>query len=85
MNFWFKPKRFWGFFAAYYPSSWQGWLVASALTLLLALISLLIANRSQSFSDTLIGVTPFALVIFLIFDIVCIRKGEYPSWWRPRN
>ena len=24
-------------------------------------------------------------IIFLIFDLLCFRTGEYPSWWRKKK
>jgi len=33
-------------------------------------------------SDTLISFAPWAISILIIFDFLCFRFGEYPSWWR---
>ena len=81
-RYWFRPKRFWGWFAAYYPTSWQGWLITLVLAALLVKVFWLVDQHSHSGSDTLIGVAPWAMIIFLIFDLLCFRTGEYPAWWR---
>ena len=80
--YWFKPKQFWGIFAAYYPVTWQGWL--ATFLFFAAAVSAFIAvdARSHSASDTLIGVAPTLIILMLIFDIISFRTGEYPSWWR---
>ncbi len=80
-RYWFRPKRFWKFFAAYYPSSWQGWVVTAVLCAALVLAFLRVDSNSHSASDTLLGVAPYAIAILLIFDLLCFRTGEYPSWW----
>lgn len=82
-HYWFRPKRFWKWFAAYYPTSWQGWIVTFALTALLVAVFLKVDRASHSASDTLLGVAPFAITILLAFDLFCFRTGEYPSWWTP--
>ncbi|MEK7193296.1 MAG: hypothetical protein AAB652_00735 [Patescibacteria group bacterium] len=84
-NYWFRPKRFWRWFAAYYPASWQGWIATLVLAALLVAGFLIIDSRSHSGSDTLLGVAPFVIAIFLVFDLLCFRMGEYPSWWKKRN
>lgn len=81
-TYWFRPKRFWNWFAAYYPVSWQGWLVFA-----LALVPLIYGFRSadrysHSASDTLINFTPWFLGTALVLDFITRRKGEFPSWWR---
>ena len=85
MNYWFKPKQFWKWFAAYYPVSWQGWVV----TLLAAVSFLAVLARadreSHSVSDTFYGAFPGAVIVLLVFDLISFRTGEYPSWWRKRG
>lgn len=82
MKYWFRPKRFWNWFAAYYPSSVEGWAVTISLIVFAVVIFLHIDKNSHSVSDTLISFTPWVLAFFVIFDLFCFRKGEYPSWWR---
>lgn len=81
-HYWFKPARFWGIFAAYYPATQEGWLItASALGALIA--SFIWADaRAHSASDTLISFAAPAIVILVIFDLISFRTGEYPHWWK---
>ena len=82
--YWFKPKRFWGWFAPYYPVSWQGWgialffLVREAETAgacprvvqpLLYSEFVMIDSRSHSVSDTLYGISFWFVLTFILFDI----------------
>lgn len=85
MRYWFRPQKFFKYFAAYYPTSWQGWVVTIVLVVALMRIFVAVDVPSHSISDTLINFAPFAVIIFLIFDLLCFRKGEYPSWWRDRT
>jgi len=82
MRYWFKPKRFFKWFAFYVPSSLRGWIVTIILILFAAVSFLFIDNRSHSSSDTILNFTPWAIIIMLIFDMLCFRFGEYPSWWK---
>lgn len=84
MKHWFRPKRFLGWFAFYYPSSWQGWVVTLVLLVIFIKLFILADSDSHSVSDTLINFAPWAIAIFLIFDLACFRFGEYPSWWRQK-
>jgi hypothetical protein len=79
--YWFKPKRFWGVFAAYYPVTGAGWLTTILLAAVAVAIFLHADARSHSVSDTLIGAAPGLIIVFLIFDLITFRTGEYPSWW----
>lgn len=81
-HYWFRPKRFWRWFAAYYPTAWQGWVVTLVLAFALIFIFVAVDRSSHSASDALFGVAPYAIAILLIFDLLCFRTGEYPSWWR---
>ncbi len=83
--FWFKPARFWKWFAAYYPASWQGWLVTLIIGSAAVYIFTLVDARSHSGSDTLMNFAPWAIILGLIFDLICFRTGEYPAWWRRRG
>ncbi|MFZ2621433.1 MAG: hypothetical protein WAX37_02940 [Minisyncoccia bacterium] len=84
-KYWFKPKRFWKFFAAYYPVSWQGWLISLILLTFLIKIFILIDLQSHSGSDTLIAFTPYLLITFIMFDWLCFKKGLYPFWWKNKR
>lgn len=85
MKYWFKPARFWKWFAAYYPSSWQGWLITILLLIFGTYIFCSIDARSHSVSDTLIAFSPWVIALGLLFDMFCFRTGEYPKWWRRRE
>ncbi len=80
--YWFRPKRFWGYFAFYYPSSKEGWIITLVLVVSASEIFLFIDGRSHSVSDTLIGFAPWGVVMAALFDLLCFRFGEYPSWWK---
>ena len=79
-NYWFRPKKFWKIFAAYYPASWQGWLVSLIAAGILVCLFVFADQRSHSVSDTLISFTPGAVAVLLAVDLICFRTGEYPSW-----
>ena len=81
-QYWFKPARFWKWFACYYPVSISGWIATIVLTFALIKSFILVDAFSHSSSDTLISFAPWAIGIFLFFDFLCFRFGEYPSWWR---
>lgn len=72
-NYWFKPKRFWKVCAAYYPVSWQGFVITIGLLLLGFGWYWLAANQISYW----IGLTLLALT----FDLFCLQTGEYPHWW----
>ena len=82
MKYWFKPARFWKWFACYYPSSWQGWGITLFLGAILVGVFLKIDQQSHSGSDTLIRFAPWFIAIGLLFDVLCFRTGLYPSWWK---
>ena len=82
MVFWFKPARFWNWFAFYYPASWQGWVATIILAVIFVALFLFTDSNSHSGGDTLISFAPWAISILIIFDFLCFRFGEYPSWWR---
>jgi uncharacterized membrane protein AbrB (regulator of aidB expression) len=75
--YWFKPKRFWKVFAAYYPVSWQGFLV-TVVTLLVALALCVVVVSPLIYLLAL-------MILGFIFDLICVRTGEYPSWWKKRG
>jgi hypothetical protein len=83
-SFWFRPARFWKWFAFYYPVSKEGW-IATIILLAIAFATFFSADvSSHSISDTLIGFAPWFIMIATAFDLLCFRFGEYPSWWRKK-
>ena len=82
MRYWFRPKRFLGWFAFYVPTSLGGWFATLFLLSFATAFFFLIDRQSHSVSDTLINFAPYAVMLMLVFDILCFRLGEYPSWWR---
>ncbi|TSC81817.1 MAG: Uncharacterized protein G01um101420_821 [Parcubacteria group bacterium Gr01-1014_20] len=80
----FKPARL-GIFAIYYPATILGWSITFTLVALLIFFFQKVDQNSHSVSDTLINFAPYAIAILLIFDLLCFRMGEYPSWWRKRK
>jgi hypothetical protein len=81
-KYWFKPARFWKYCAFYYPITFWGWFVTVFLLTVFIKIFILVDLGTHSGSDTLIGFAPWAIGIFIIFDIFCRFFGEYPWWWR---
>ena len=80
--YWFRPARFWKWFAFYYPVSRRGWGVTLVLIGVAGLLFSFIDQQSYSVSDTLIAFAPWAIALLAVFDMLCFRHGEYPSWWR---
>lgn len=85
LHYWFKPKRFWWYFAAYYPVSWEGWIVTGMSIGSLIFLFRQIDEGSYSAGDTLIGFAPWLILVLIIFDIASRLAGQYPSWWRLRK
>lgn len=83
--YWFKPARFWKWFAAYYPVSWQGWVVTIIFLAIAVKIFIAVDSRSHSASDTIIGIAPWLIAVGLALDLITFRTGEYPWWWRRRG
>jgi hypothetical protein len=81
-KYWFKPKRIGKWVAAYYPVTSGAWAVTLILIMFLVKIFMLVDAHSHSNSDTIIGGTPWAIAIFMIYDLLCFRLGQYPAWWR---
>ncbi len=84
-KYWFRPARFWKWFAFYYPASKEGWLVTIFLFAMAAALFRFVDSRSSSVSDTFLGFAPWFIALALVFDLLCFRRGEYPSWWRREN
>ena len=84
-KYWFKPARFWKYFACYYPVTFWGWFVTMFCFCSLVKIFWALNGIAHSISDLLYGFVPWVLVFMIIFDIFCHVFGEYPSWWRRRQ
>lgn len=83
-QYWFRPKRFWGVFAFYYPSSLPGIFVTSFLIAVLIGIYFLVREITTSYLYTALFVLPWFIACGAIFDMLCFRFGEYPSWWNKK-
>lgn len=81
-RYWFKPARFWNWFAAYYPVSWEGWAITVAGVAIFVWTFRRADRDSHSVSDTLIAFGIPAILIFIAFDFATRLTGEYPSWWK---
>lgn len=81
-NYWFKPKRFWNWFAAYYPSSLEGWAIWIAAAAFLTYSFMKIDRASHSASDTFISFAPEAVIVFIFVDLITLLMGKYPAWWK---
>jgi len=76
-EYWFKRKIYgWG----WTPVTWQGWLSTVVFALLMILIFLRIDKVSSSANDTLYGVFPIAILLVVLFIILCNKKGEKLKW-----
>ena len=82
MKYWFRPLRFWKYFACYYPASFAGMIATFLLGALLVSLFFFFESRSHSATDTLIALAPWMITILALFDLLCFRFGEYPSWWK---
>lgn len=82
MSYWFKPARFFKWFAFYYPVTRRGWGATSILLGLAGILFVFVDSRSHSVSDTLLNFAPWAIALMAVFDMLCFRHGEYPWWWR---
>ncbi len=84
-TYWFRPKKFWKVFAFYYPASEAGYVAILLLFLPLVIIFQYIDSYAHSASDTLFNFIPWLIAFAAIFDGLCFRFGEYPSWWKKRD
>lgn len=84
-NYWFRPARFWKCFAFYYPASKRGWGVTLILFGIGGLLFSFIDEWSHSGSDTFFFFAPWAIALMALYDMLCFRHGEYPSWWRNKD
>ena len=81
-KYWFKPARFWKYFAFYYPVSLVGWAVLYVFIMMLIRIFIIFNKTSHSISDLLISAAPWVILAMVVFDIFCRAFSEYPSWWK---
>ena len=81
-KYWFKPKQFWKWFAAYYPVTKEGWIVTIGAIGAILLIFTNTNLQPHSLNDLFFKTAPGIIVVFLIFDIISFRIGEYPAWWK---
>ena len=81
-KYWFKPKQFWRWFAAYYPVTKEGWITTIGAIAAIVYIAVGADAESHSISDTFFRMAPGVIVVLLIFDIISFRTGEYPAWWK---
>ena len=84
-HYWFKPAKFWKWFAFYYPSSREGWVATEILIALMVTMFVFVESHSHSISDTLIGFAPWFISFGLIFDLLCFRTGKFPNWWKHKE
>lgn len=83
--YWFRPKRWGKWIAVYYPASRIGWFFTILIVLIAVAMFCVVHLWSHSWSDTLKNFVPWALVFLFAYDALCIRFGEYPSWWGKRH
>ncbi len=81
-DYWFRPARFWHWFAFYYPVSRRGWGVTFMFVGMGGLLFSFIDSQSHSTTDALMSFVPWLIALMAIYDMLCFRRGEYPSWWR---
>lgn len=81
-HYWFRPARFWKWFAFYYPASKEGWIATGILLATGVAVFLFGEGCSDSVSEALIGFVPWFVALASVFDLLCFRRGEYPDWWR---
>lgn len=82
MHYWFRPKRFWKYWAFYVPTNTRGWLVTIVFFLVAVTLFRLIDEKSHSVADTLLAFAPWAIALMALYDLLCLRMGEYPAWWK---
>ncbi|MEK6915437.1 MAG: hypothetical protein AABW89_02760 [Nanoarchaeota archaeon] len=74
---WFKAKRY-GY--GWYPCTWQGCLILAVYVLLVLLVFVATDIRSNSVSDTLIGIFVPFVILSLVLIFICYKTGEKPRW-----
>jgi len=84
-KYWFRPLKFWKIFAFFYPTSKPGYIATLLLVVPLVFLYAFIESLGMSLFDTLFQFAPWAIAFGAIFDLLCFRFGEYPSWWRKTN
>lgn len=48
------------------------------------IIFFFLKSSRQSVFDTLIVFLSWAIALSALFDVLCLKKGEYPYWWRKK-
>ena len=72
-SYWFPAKRFgWGWGL---PNTWQGWAVFAAFFALLAAGAVVLLPRQRT-----VEFLAWALFLAVALVVVCLVKGEPPSW-----
>lgn len=82
---WFRPARFWNYFAAYYPISWEGWTVVLFALATVVVIFYTLEESIHSFLQSGLIIIPVVLFVALILDVIMRTKDEYPWWWRHKD
>jgi len=80
-KYWFKPAR-WGPVAVYYPSLFPGWVATFGCLFFLLYYFAFSFVMSTDVPSWILYFAPRAILVFLVFDLICFRTGEYPSWWK---
>jgi hypothetical protein len=83
--YWFRPLKFWGVFAFFYPSSREGIIVTLVLSTVLIFLFCFIKDVTTTTFELLFWFTPWCIAFGAIYDMLCFRFGEYPSWWQKKN
>ena len=84
-QYWFKPKKYWGYFAAYYPVTWQAWIITFAAASSVYYLAKNALQNSFSPMDAIVSGAPGIIIILFLFDLITFRTGEYPNWWKKRR
>jgi hypothetical protein len=61
------------------PVSWQGWLVTIAAFAFCIQLFVAVDRNSHSISDTLYGVFPFVVPVFIVLEWVASKSSGRPS------
>jgi hypothetical protein len=60
------------------PRTWQGWLVTLAALAFCVQVFLAVDRRSHSVSDTLYGIFPYVVPVFLLVEWLASRTTARP-------
>jgi hypothetical protein len=84
-NYWFKPLRFWGVFAFYYPASSRGWLATALLLTAITKLGIFVYFSTYSVLEKWAVFLPWLLFSMVLYDLLCFRFGQYPNWWKRKK